>query len=509
MAITVTPNLTTVALGATGDAGTWVGDSGAIDTEVFKQGISSWYYQTPKSDIGDGNFAPTTAIDMSAADMHLYWWMKCDIFSFCELLNTGATSSGLMVKIESSTTDYITWHIAGSDTWGGEWKAFTIDVNNTANKYATVGTLDLSAVTKISWLTDNSNSGNIRIVDNTNLDAIRFGTGLTLTGTSYSLMDAALNDELIANKYGILEILDGNIHCQGRITHGNGATTTTFNSTDEEIVFKDVIVSSNLYQYNFVGSGNVSVIKGFVTKGAGSATFALDASDVNADVTISGSTFIRAGLIDFASTSDVQTSVFNNCGQIDPSTGTFKNNSISNYVGADGALLWPSDDSNIADLTFAICDNDVEYDVNSDSTATFVNITHDDNTGDYDVNNTSGAAVTINLNGTSNANSYNPAGDTVTFNATVTLTFTVESDSGALLQYARINIVNASTKVELYQIETNVSGVATQAHTYAGDLNIEGWVRQMDLAGDDYTPKDFSGTIKSTGFDSKIILNKI
>ena len=150
MAVTVTPNLTDFALGATGDVGTWVGASGAIDIEVFYQGISSWYYQTPKNGTGDGNFTPTAAVDMSAADTHLYWWMKCDIFSFCELLNTGATPSGLMVKIESSATDYVTWHIAGSDTWGGEWKAFVIDVNNTANTFSVTGTLDLAAVTKLS-----------------------------------------------------------------------------------------------------------------------------------------------------------------------------------------------------------------------------------------------------------------------------------------------------------------------------------------------------------------------
>lgn len=479
MAITVTPNLTVLSLANDNTGGTWAGASGAFDTEVFYQGTASWFYQTPKNGVGNGNFTPTSAVDMSAADTHLYWAQKCDVFAFAELLNTGATASGLMVKIESSASDYVTWHIAGKDTWGGEWKMFVIDVNNTANKFATVGTLNLAAVTKVSFLTDISNSGNIRIIDNTNLNAIRFGTGLTLTGTDFDLVDAAAIDELVANKYGILENIDGNIHSQGRIIIGNGATTATFNSTDEEIVFKDVIVSTGLYKYNFVGSGSVSVIKGFVAKGAGGATYALDASDTAADVTISGSTFIRAGIMDFASTSDVQTSVFNNCGQITPNTGIFKTNTISNYVGTSGAILYPTTDVNISGLSFIICDNGVEYDATSDSTTpSFNDFTFDDAAGNYDVNNTSGSAVSIgNANG-SNANSYNPGGSVVTFLANpVTLTVTVQNASGVKIQDARVLVTVLSggsypfeETVTLSRVTTTVS-VSHTAHGMAnGDL---------------------------------------
>lgn len=445
MALTLTPNLTVFSEAQDNTGGTWAGASGAFDTEVKFMDTASWYYQTPKNAVGNGNFTPSASVDMSATDTHLYWAMKCDVFPFCEVLNTGATASGLMVKVESGTNDYVTWHIAGSDTWGGEWKQFVLDLNNTANKYATVGTLNLAAVTKVSFLTDNSNSGNIRIIDNTNINAVRFGTGVTLTGTLIDLVDAAIEDELPANKYGVLKLIDGNVHCQGRVISGNGATTTTFNSTDEEIVFVDAIVSSTLYQLNFVGSGNTSVVKGLVAKGAGNATFALDASDATADLTMTGSTLIRAGVIDFASTSDIQTTVFNNCGQIDPSTGTFKSNTISNYVGTTGAVLFPTSDTNIATLNFINCDNGVEYDAASDSTSpTFNNFQFDDLGGNFDVNNTSGAAATINLSNTpaNGANSYNTGGDTVTFSVSVSLTIT------GLASNTELTIVKRGTAVD-------------------------------------------------------------
>lgn len=475
MAISVTANLTTLSEAQDATGGTWVGASGTYDTEVKYMDTASWYYQTPKNGIGDANFTPTSSVDMSAADTHLFWWMKCDIFSFCELLNTGATASGLMVKVESSASDYVTWHVAGSDTWGGEWKSFVLDLNNTANTFSVTGTLNLAAVTKVSFLTDNSNSGNIRIVDNTNMNAVRFGTGLTLTGTLFNLVDAAADDELPANKYGVLQNIDGNIHCQGRIIIGSGATTTTYNSTDEEIVFKDAIVSSGLYKFDFVGSGNTSVVEGFVAKGAGTATFIVDASDTAASLTLSGSTFIRAGLVDFASTSDIQSTVFNNCGQIVPSTGTFRFNTISNFVGTTGALLFPSTDANISDLNFLICDNGVEYDATSDSTTpAFTNFTFDDEAGNYDVNNTSGGAVTIGNVG-SNSNSYNPAGDIVTFSVDpVTIKLIAQTTSGTKIQDCRSLVIADTVGPYPGNVTitiTSVTTTATVSHTAHGLSN--------------------------------------
>ena len=450
MAANVTPNLTNFALGATGDVGTWAGASGAIDTEVFKQGTSSWYYQTPKNGVGDGNFTPTASIDMSAADTHLYWWQKCDVFNFCELLNTGATASGLMCKIESSATDYVTWHIAGSDTWGGEWKAFTIDVNNTANTFAVVGTLNLAAVTKISWLTDNSNSGNIRIVDNTNLDAIRFGTGLTIDGTLWNLADVAAEDNLVANKWGILENIEGVIFSQGRLNVGNGATTTTFNSTNEVLVFRDAIVSAALYELAFAGSGLVATVESFTARASGTTDttrFYLDASDSTADVTITASAITRAGLIDFSSTTDISTTVYNNCQLISPSTGIFANNTILNCLATRAVKVVAS--HQISNCIFTDNVNATWYD--TIGTYSDTGNTYTGNT--FDVENSSAGLVTINAGGGSNVSTNtNTGGGSVTINNNISITFSGLRDN------TEIRIYTAGTTTELAGVENATAG---------------------------------------------------
>jgi len=127
----------------------------------------------------------------------------------------------------------------------------------------------------------------------------------------------------------------------------------------------------------------------------------------------------------------------------------------------------------------------------------------------YDIENTNASALTVNVvDNKSNIQYKNENPGTITISNDVVLTFKVENVAGTAIEDARINIVNASTKAELYQIETNASGIATQSHTYAGDLNIEGWCRQFDLSGTDYRPKDWAGLIDSNGFSIVIVLEQ-
>ena len=462
MAVTVVPNLTVLSLAQDNTGGTWVGTSGAFDTEVFYQGSASWYYQTPKSGVGDGNFTPTAAVNMSAADTHLYWAMKCDVFPFCELLNTGATASGLMVKIESSATDYVTWHIAGKDTWGGEWKQFVLDVNNTTNKFATVGTLNLAAVTKVSFLTDNSNSGNIRIIDNTNINAVRFGTGLTAYGSDFTLQDIALDDQLVANKYGVVAYEDGVVFVQGRVTIDDNGATTTFNSTNEKLGFRDKVVSANLYQLEFTGTGNTAVIKGLnvFSSGVNDDTRPNVICDGTVgSLTIDGSNFDRVGTVNFKSGQSIKTTVFNNTELITPSTAIFQLNTVSNCLATRALKIVAS--HNISDCTFSDNVNATWYDTIG---------SYDDDGNSYigntfDVENSSVGLVTVTkLNGSNPITFTNTNGGSVSITASFLLSLT-NIPTGV-----QVTIVNSSTRAELQNSTT--TGV-TVTYTHAGGETVD------------------------------------
>jgi hypothetical protein len=495
MAVTVTANLTEVSSADTASSsGTWSGNSGAADTEVYIQGNGSYTWQAAKSTRTSCTFTPTANIDMSATGVHLYWWAQNAVASFMEAKTTGTSNtSGYHIRLTDGSGNYKEWHIAGNDTWGGEWKCFVLDVNSTTDVYVSSGTLDLSDIDIITWYVDISNSGNIRIIDNQWNDIVRFGTGLTLTGTTFDLADAAVIDESTTYRYGILETKDGVIFCQGQINIGNGATTTTFTSSDETLIFKDRNadgegqVASGFYILKISGSGCTATINRLVCKGAGTTDttrFSVDASDTNADATIDGATFIRASTLVFASSSDVSGTGFTDCQQIDPSTSTFENCTFRNYVGTTGALLFPSSDANISDLTFINCDNGVEYDSSSDSTTpTFDNFIFDDVGGNYDVNNTSGSAVSITTinNVTGYANSYNTGGSTVTFiQSPVTTLITVkDATTFTVIEGARVSLSAADATGDLnYQESVTITSsgtTATVAHTGHG-LATDDWV---------------------------------
>jgi len=474
----------------------WNGDTFSLEPDIKVQGSNSVACVQTDNGTNDVWVDGFTPVDLSA--VHLRLWFN---ISFVGNL---AVTDPIQVYISDGTnTAY--WAIDAS-AYAGGWMQAVVYTGNTP----TSGTLPTGNSTEVGMrFTTASKPRNVPA--NSWFDAWYYGDGYTVTGgTSGDEIDwshIAAVDKVEA--YNIVQEFEGVYFLAGEVTIGDGTLTTYFKPISQSVQFKDLPVLSTLYQVIFYDDASLVTnidIQGGAWSAAGTQRFTLDASVVLNSFNMTGVQVSRLDAGSFHVGAIITSTVFNDCLQVDPSTATFTGISFSNSVATDGSLLWPSDDSNISDISFAICDNDIEYASTSDATPNFFNIVHDDNAGDYDVNNTSGGPVTIPLTGTSNGNSYNPGGDTVTFQASVTITFNVEDSDGNPIQYARINIVNSTTFAELYQIETNALGIATQTHTYGGDLDIEGWVRQMDIVGDDYHPKDFKGTIKSTGFDANITL---
>lgn len=487
MAASVTANLTTISLAESVTG--WSGTSGQLDTEVYVQGTTtpaSYTYQTGKNTVEACTFTPAASLDMSATDTHIFFWMRCDVMPFCEAKTTGTTArSGLTLRIESSATDYEEWHVAGSDTWGGEWRCFVVDINHTGTeRYATGGTIDRSAITKLTWYTDNSNSGNIRIIDNTWLDAVRFGTGLTVTGTDFDLADIAADDDLTANKYGVLQNINDVIFCQGRLNIGSGATTTTFTSNGEVLVFTDAFVSSTLYELNFAGSGLTVDIDGLTARAAGStdnARFVLDASDTNITLDIAGSSITRAGLIDFAAGDSIKNTVFNDCKQIDPSTATFQNNTITNSTDTGGALLWPTS-GNVSSCNFI--NNDKAVEITQTVNQSFSGMTFDDVSGKYDVHlNNAGTSIEVAKTAGSNPNSY-----TATGGGTVTFTANFDHVLEGLEQNTEVTYVTADTSTELFHVEnasvSDGNGKYKTTYTHSGGASVDILIHHLNYQPD-------------------------
>jgi hypothetical protein len=367
-------------------------------------------------------------------------------------------SNGIQIQVISgSGTCYYT--VGGSDTYGGGWKQFVIYTGNTP----TSGSTPSGTVTTVG-LQVNTIAKPRNVPANCYVDAWYYGDGFVVTGgTSGDEIDwshiAAID---ATNAYGICTRIDDVYFLAGDIKIGNGATATWFKS-GQKIQFKDLPVSATLYNITFQGSGCTATISGGAWGAAGTQNYKVTASDTAPTVTISGVQLAKSGAVVFAAGQSITNCVFDNCGQVDPSTSTFNTNTFSNYVGTLGALLW-RDSSNTKDLVFINCDNGVQFTTTS-TPKSFDNIIFDDSAGNFDVNNTSGIAVVVNLTNGSNANSYNTGNNLVTFASSVLLSLTVKDEAGSPIQGAFAYIDDDDISPYIMNTTTNASGLASATWT--------------------------------------------
>jgi len=457
----VTANLTTISSceSTTG----WSGPTLALDPDVKKEGSNS-ISAIVRND-GEQIYYAVTNQDYSGE--HIRFWVSTAVYG---AMKTKANGGLRFFLYDGTNTAY--WNIAGIDTYAGGWLNIVVYSDSTPDS----GTVDTSSIDRLGIEFGLTFSFK-RVID-TWVDYLRYGDGLTITGGTsgdeINLSGVAAID--LTNGYGIVEqnAQTGVNAIYGKILIGNGATTTWFKEDGTVSIFADANVNSSLYGLRFQGTGCRGEIKGS-TINAYNRKWFLDCDDADlVSMNIEGCTLVNINNSNFKSGQTINNNVFDNCGQIVPSTSTFNNNTISNYVGTSGAILYPTNDSNIESLTFINCDNGVEYDATSDSTLpAFNDFTFDDVSGNYDVNNTSGSAVSISKNNGSNPNSYNPGGSTVTFiGSSVTVGITVKDlSTNAVISNARVFLEVTSGVNFPYQASITITGTGTTAtvtHTAHG-----------------------------------------
>lgn len=421
--------------------------TGDLDADYYVQGSNSVGFYMSKNARGS---VTINATDQTwATGDHLYFWISSSVAAKMESKTTGTgTASGVTVRVTLANAAYSEWHVAGADTWGGEWKCFVIDMGHTGTeRYATSGTFSsASQIAEITLYFDLSNSGNIRNVPaNTWGDAIRFGTGLTAYNTSaadpsFGFADIAAEAELIANAYGITETIDGVVFCQGRLTVGDtGTNHLDFDSQDEVLVFRNRsgdgeggIVGDALYGVDFVanatgsdqdvnfgikvGTGDTMTGRNgtLILPGGSSVVYYVDASDADMHnfgmygVTIRGAVGGTTYGVDLAApttTFEIAASTFDGCVQLSLDDAVTRNCNFLNSasVATSGALYWDNGTTDVENCLFVNNSNAVEV-VTLGADMTFSNMTFSGNTydvryegaSDYDLNWSGGTEPTVN-----------------------------------------------------------------------------------------------------------------
>ncbi len=204
MSIIISPLLTRIWDGETdgGSEGTWsnsyIGYLSPVDKILGTFSWETFHFFDMSFSM---TFTKATGWNMSATGNYLYFWFKSGITNVIAEKKTGAGApSGFDLKATDGSGNYIEWHMAGSDTWDGEWKCFEHDLNNTDDIYAVSGTLDLSDVVSLEFKMEVT--GNPGIFDTGGYnDIIYFGNisldNIPITYVPIEELDYTINDETI------------------------------------------------------------------------------------------------------------------------------------------------------------------------------------------------------------------------------------------------------------------------------------------------------------------------
>lgn len=413
MAVTVIPDLSVIS-DCESTAGWSLGD---LDSDTAIQGTYCLGEQV-KSTLGPlYTYSLSSPISLSNGE-HIYVWMLVN-----GVPDTKA-NGGYRVYLESTPGNNATWFVGGNDTLPTGWNNIVLDPAGTAPNISN-GTLDLSNINVfgVQFKTLTSVVGQ---ANNVFWDVIRYGTGLIATGTNFTFQDIAAIDDDVANKYGILQELDGVLFSQGKIQIGDGINVTELNSDGEVLAFRDKIVDTNLYKIFFSGTNTSVTAKTLTVLSAGNNDYTRPDIEVDSSCTnfiMDGCNIRRAGIILFNDSCEITNTVFTNCDIIHPSGSVFQNNTVSssNSARALEILLSMSAYTGFSDCSF-LNNNAATWIANA---GTYSFDGHNFNNNLYDVENSSPGDVTINLSNGSNAStSLNSGGGTTTFVSTANFTLT-------------------------------------------------------------------------------------
>ena len=340
MAITVTSDQTLVnATGGDAEAITnwtttaaWSGVP-AVSNDVYIQGSNAINARASSGTPGtvaiywDHLTTGTANLDLTTSSHHVFFWIKCFSLPSMEKrvrggLGVSISSTAGVTKVGtdpwSGITDSKTWFVSGSDydpTSG--WVCYVVDPASTAD--FSTGTPVMTSVDRIgirAAALQTVGGGSVKPFP-VIWDALRYGTKLTITGSTGTFEDIYVADSTTANQYGIITKTSGIYFGAGKLVFGTTgqAAVCTFTDTKQTLVWQDFPVAATFYELSFAGAGSFATTftlgtysggvssAGCTIRGSGQASQRLitpvivsgGTTYVAADIlTVSGGTFTEA-----------------------------------------------------------------------------------------------------------------------------------------------------------------------------------------------------------------------
>ena len=472
-----------------------------------------------------------SAVDFTAAANRL-WYVKAYVTDAFDL----QTAYGVEISMGSvDQSNYHEYCVAGTDanlpvynTWPPQGGYLITCIDPTIDTWAEVadsgGAFDQTAVIwygfAVVFINGNSKSENVA------LDAIDYGTGLTLVSGDGANDPGAYTSFVIADQDDIdkrwgAAIGGGDaVIFRGVATIGAAGTATEFTDETSIVTFPDGYHSRGLFGVSFdIGNASSIMADGATLIGAGTRN-GVDANDTRPDYEVIGTSgsYIFTGVmrnfrdVAFTSVCDVNGAI--ECMLLTQGSANIENAIISCNALTNVATLQDPTFGSTTDLNNTLFkQTGVGHAIEALGSASYTNITFSGFGGtpgsnlvagtgaaDAAVFNDTGGAITITVVGGDSPSVRNGAGATTTVIQTVSLNVTVKDADAVALEDVIVSIRDSSDNSLVSQGRTAANGIYTDGtYNYGGDLAVTIEVRKSSPGDTRFLPKSDPGLIESTG----------
>lgn len=535
--------------------------SPAVDTDVKIQNTGCLAIKVSGTNRDEGmwwDFGSGNEVDFTTtANKHFWAWV---LMTTLGLVKTQALGGIYIIAAsDASGANWSKWWVEGSDTLDGSWKRIVMDMSKTRSEAAATP----CTMTAVRWIGIGTKTNGTSRLDNFFVDRCDYGQAAlqgyndAVGGVTADWEDYFAEDDLSANKYGIIGKHGAHYFVRGGITFGDAAQLGTFTfdtAVGGMIEFENPtydagsgpvsrIDSANLYIISaegtatqattitfgdVVGSGDDRQgIRGGVIRTAGPSwklDFAADIADL-VSVSLYGLIVVGAGagiLLDDGNKTAVISCTFVNCGEIDP--GTTNNGaeilSVTIIDPDNYGLKWSNTTHKIKRVSFITSgtpttQNMVHFTQSADYSTDFdgiiyygsyasSTIRHGENTG-------TNADVIINVVAGSGSNPVesefnNTASGTVTVSASYPVTVTIKDRSGTPVENVQTSMYVTADDSEVMNKDTNASGVASDTYTGSPPTAIRWRARKSSPGDTRYRNESGIGTITTDGLAFEVVM---
>jgi hypothetical protein len=478
--------------------GSTAGGNAASETDFFIQGASCVSKTFNATGVGGLAYTAGAAVTIPT-DGAAYVWT----YYSCPNALATKVNGGVQILIGNSATAYKRFYVAGSDTYTyGGWVNYP--VNPTVTSSLNEGSP--TAVTQVFGMAVNS----VNSVTKGNpfgIDAIRYGRGtLQVTGGDLAngygtFTGASTQNDLVANRWGILSFVDGTYKYQGHLLLGTATTAVDFRDSNKAVVIQNTqFVTSN---FNLIevrnAASNVSLTSmsisalGTVSRGNFLVTN-------NATVLLDSCTFTDMGTFVFLSNTTVDSVVFRRCGAITHGNASMWNCLVTGSYAT--SAITTTNPANIQDCQFVSAGTGHAITITTPGTYTFsgnlfsgYGATGTTNAAVY---NNSGGLVTLNVSG---------GGDVPTYRNGTSATTTIVAAANVTLTG-----LIADTEIRAFvgtdpATSTEIGGVESSGTSFTFSQSVAGSAGYIQIFHVDYQPITLSVTY--SGSDTSIPVQQI